>query len=329
MSCAAALRWGLPTVLLLAFCAAAPLLDEYLLYVLTIAALMSILAVSYDVLLGLTGYLSLAHGVLYGVGAYACGLLTARGGWSLWLALPASGVFAALIGAAVGLVAFRTRGLYFAVLTLGIGLVGYQLFLVLEPLTGGVGGFAGIPSPPILPGLSAQGGLNNLVLVLIALWITYLAAFAFFRAPIGAACLAVREDATLAQSLGIRIGVARLAAFTFSAFFAGIAGALFAAVSNFVGPDNFSVMIIGFQVVVLVVVGGMGTLWGPILGALILTALPEALRVASTYSVAAYGLLLLFFVLFAPHGIAGLLRNIWSVSPRRVLRRSPVAAPKP
>ena len=115
--------------------------------------------------------------------------------------------------------------------------------------------------------------LNDFLLATTALWVTYLACLAFVRSPLGAACTAVREDLTLARALGIRVGLARLAAFTVGAFFAGIAGALFASLSNFIGPDSFSVAAAGFQLVVMVIVGGKGTLWGPILGAALLTAL--------------------------------------------------------
>ena len=301
-------RWVVPCIILVICLAFVPFMNDYLLYVATIAGLMCILAVSYDVLLGLTGYLSLAHGFLYGVGAYVCALMTTNG-WNFWSALLASGLFSAAMGALVALVAFRTKGLYFAVLTLGIGLVGYQLFLVLEPLTGGVGGFVGIPSLPSLPGLENDTSRNALVVTLIVLAVTYYASLAFMSAPVGAACLAVREDVLLAQALGIRVGAARLAAFTFSAFFSGIAGALFAAISNFVGPDNFSVTSTGFQIVVFTVVGGMGLLWGPLLGAVVLTVLPEILRGAATYSVAIYDILLLLAILFAPQGLGGLLKS--------------------
>ncbi|ACM04061.1 branched-chain amino acid ABC transporter permease [Cereibacter sphaeroides] len=281
-------------------------LDDYLLYVVTLGAIFATLAVSFDVLLGYTGYLSLAHGALFGVGAYACGILTAHHGWPFWAALPAAGLVAGAAGAVIALLAFRTRGLYFAVLTLGIGLIGHQLFLVLAGLTGGVGGFVGIPSPgrPDWVPLDQNGW--NALLALALLLATFLAAQLFVRSRLGAACLAVREDLTLAQALGIRVGQARLAAFVFSAIFTGFAGALFAAISNFVAPESFTVLGAGFQLVALVVVGGMGTLWGPILGAALLTALPEALRVASGYSLMAYGVLLLVFVIFAPRGLASL-----------------------
>ncbi|EHL99679.1 branched-chain amino acid ABC transporter, permease protein [Acetobacteraceae bacterium AT-5844] len=314
------LRWLLPALAVAACIAVAPAMNEYILYIATMAALMCILAVSYNVLLGFTGYLSLAHGFLYGVGAYAGAQLTTAG-WSFWLALPVAGLVAAALGALVALAAFRTKGLYFAVLTLGIGLVGFQLFLVLEPLTGGVGGFVGIPSMPSLPGLEETPSLNALVITLPVLGATFYAAMAFQHSALGAACLAVREDVLLAQALGIRIGSARLAAFTFSAFFAGIAGALFAALSNFVGPDTFAVTATGFQVVVFVVVGGMGLLWGSVLGAVALTALPEVLRGAATFSVLVYGALLLAAVLFAPQGLGGLLLDGWR-------RWRPAAAPR-
>ena len=287
-----------------------PLLDDYFTYVLTIAALYASLAVGFDVLLGYTGYLSLAHGALYGLGAYGCAVLTVRYQVSFWLALPLCGLLAGGVGALIALVAFRTRGLYFAVLTLGIGLIGYQLFLVAEPITGGVGGFVGIPGPPQPEWLMVRATTYAALLTLAFLWATLIAAQLFVRSPVGAACVAVREDVTLARALGIRVGPARLAAFTFSAVVAGITGALFAAISNFIAPDSFTVLGAGFQLVALVVVGGMGTLWGAIVGAALLTALPEALRVASTYSLLAYGVLLLSFVIFAPRGLASFPRLI-------------------
>lgn len=282
-------------------------LDDYFVYVVTIGAIFATLAVAFDVLLGFTGYLSLAHGALYGLGAYACALLTARYGLPFWAALPLCGLATGAAGALIALLAFRTRGLYFAVLTLGIGLIGHQLFLVLPDITGGVGGFVGIPGPEQPAWLPVRTTIYYALLSLSLLLVTILSALAFVRSRLGAECLAVREDLTLAQALGIRVATARLAAFTFSSVFAGLAGALFASISAFIAPESFTVLGTGFQLVALVVVGGMGTLWGPVLGAALLTALPEALRVASTYSLLAYGLLLLLFILFVPKGIASLI----------------------
>lgn len=286
---------------------AALTLNDYFVYVVTIGAIFATLAVAFDVLLGFTGYLSLAHGALYGLGAYACALLTARYGLSFWAALPLCGLLSGAAGALIALLAFRTRGLYFAVLTLGIGLIGHQLFLVLPGLTGGVGGFVGIPGPEQPGWLPVRTTTYYALLALGLLFVTLTGALLFVRSRLGAECLAVREDLTLAQALGIRVASARLAAFAFSAAFAGLAGALFAAISSFIAPESFTVLGTGFQLVALVVVGGMGTLWGPILGAALLTALPEGLRVAATLSLLAYGVLLLLFIIFAPQGIASLI----------------------
>lgn len=301
---------AIASIVFAAAAAACLVLDDYLLYVVTIGAIFASLAVAFDVLLGFTGYLSLAHGALYGLGAYTCALLTARYGLPFWVALPLCGLVAGAAGALIALVAFRTKGLYFAVLTLGIGLIGHQLFLVLSPWTGGIGGFVGIPGPEQPAWLAVRSTSYFALLALLLLLVTFVCAQFFVRSRLGAECLAVREDLTLAQALGIRVGTARLAAFTFSAVFAGLAGALFAAISSFVAPESFTVLGTGFQLVALVVVGGMGTLWGPILGAVLLTALPEALRVAATMSLLAYGLLLLGFIIFAPKGIASIANRL-------------------
>jgi branched-chain amino acid transport system permease protein len=284
--------------------------NDYLAYVIMVGAIFATLAVAFDVLLGYTGYLSLAHGALYGVGAYVCAILTARYDVGFWFALLAAAAASAAIGALIAAVAFRTRGLYFAVLTLGLGLVGEQLFLVFDGVTGGIGGFAGIPGPVHPPWLTASTPVFYALLSLGLLFVTFLCANLFVRSRLGAECIAIREDLILAQALGIKVSAARLAAFTFSAAFAGAAGALFAATSSFVAPESFTVLGTGFLMVALVVVGGMGTLWGPIIGAALLTALPEVLRFASTYSLLAYGILLLTFIIFFPRGLADLLKRL-------------------
>jgi branched-chain amino acid transport system permease protein len=284
--------------------------NNYLIFVATAAAWLVILAISYDVLIGYTGYLSLAHGTFYGIGAYSCAIFTAKLKLSFWLALPLSASLAALIGVLIASLAFRTRGLYFSVLTLGLGLIGHQFFVIADDITGGIVGFVGIPSPPQPFGLQLDQLRYNFWLSLTFCWITYISSHFFTRSDLGTACLAIREDPVMAQAVGIKINSARLSAFGFSAFFAGISGALFAAMSNFVGPDSFSVLGAGFQLAIAVVIGGMGTLWGPALGAILLTSLPEMLRGASSYSLLAYGILLLLVMIFAPRGIAGILKKL-------------------
>lgn len=303
------------TLLLVAATAIVLNTNQYIIYVLTLVAMFSILTVSFDILLGYTGYISLAHGALFGCGAYAIANLTVRFGWSFWTALPVAGLITAAIGLVVALISFRTKGLYFAVLTLGLGLVGQQAFLLAEPVTGGIMGFSGMMAPAIgaLPEHQVM-----LIIAVSVLWLTYLCARLFVASRLGAASLAVREDITLAQALGVRVGVARLAAFIFSAFFAGVAGGIYACLFGYISPEAFGVMNLGFHSVVQIVVGGMGTLWGPIIGTLLMVSLPESVRGASAYALLFYGIVMLVVIRFAPEGIAGLIRSL----------RGMLAAPK-
>lgn len=301
---------------------AASALSDYFVYVVALTAIFAMLAVAYDVLLGFTGYLSLAHGALFGLGAYACAILTSRYDVNFWIAVILSAAASAVAGAVVAILAFRTRGLYFAVLTLGIGLVGYQLFLVLNDLTGGVGGFVNIPSPPQPEWASMRPVLWQAILAVALLLVTYACCGWFVRSRLGVQCVAIREDLTLAQALGIRVGPARMAAFSLSAAFAGAGGAMFAAMSNFIAPESFTVLGTGFQLVALVVVGGMGTLWGAVLGAVLLTALPEALRFSATYSLLVYGLILLLFIQRLPKGLASLAPRLRST--KSAVRKPPM-----
>lgn len=306
------------TVLLVALAAAALNTDRYIIYIVTLAATFAILTVSFDTLLGYTGYISMAHGALFGCGAYAMSNLTVRLDWSFWLALPAAGLVTALIGLVVALISFRTKGLYFAVLTLGIGLIGQQIFLLAEPVTGGIMGFSGMTAPKV------EGLSESQLMLLIAigvLWITYICARIFVKSKLGASSLAVREDITLAQALGVRVGIARLGAFVFSAFFAGVAGGIYAILFGYISPEAFGVMNLGFHSVVQVVVGGMGTLWGPILGTFLMVGLPEFVRGASAYSLLAYGIVMLVVIRFAPEGIAGVVRGAGRLLRREGARR--------
>lgn len=294
------------TIAILAVALASAWFSPYITYLVTLAAVFAVMTVAFDVLLGFTGYISLAHGALFGVGAYSLAYLTVQMQWPFWAALLAGGTLAAAAGIVIAGIAFRTRGLYFSVLTLGIGLVGQQAFFLATPITGGVAGFAGILPPQAPFGLPLSDARYILIVSLAALLVTFLCARLFVTSRLGAAAIAVREDLVLAKALGIRVGLARLTAFTFSAFFAGVSGGLYAALFSFIGPETFGVLTAGFHNVVQIVVGGMGTLWGPILGTALLVALPEVTRGAAAYSLLFYGVLLLIVVRFAPYGIAGL-----------------------
>lgn len=181
----------------------------------------------------------------------------------------------------------------------GTALIGHQLFLVLSPWTGGIGGFVGIPDR------SSRHGWRCAVPAILRCWPSCCC-----WSPSCAPSCALASRGRRLRSARISpwprpgVGAAACSLHLQRGSVCGPAGALFAAISSFVAPESFTVLGTGFQLVALVVVGGMGTLWGPILGAASLTALPEALRVAATMSLLAYGLLLLGFIIFAPKGIA-------------------------
>lgn len=294
------------------------LLNDYVLYVMTLAVIFAILSLGLAVLLGYTGYLSLAQGAFFGVGAYSSAILTTKTEWSFWIALPASTLLAAIVGFVVGLIVFRTRGLYFAIVTLGVGLVSYGLFVSARGITGGTGGFVGVPGVGPLFGLTFETPLNLLLLAMALLWITFQAATLFVSSSIGSDCQAVREDLMLAESLGINAARARMAAFVFASAAAGLAGSFFAAFTHFIAPETFGVLTTGFQIVVMVVVGGMGTLWGPMIAAAVLVGIPEVLRAVNRFSLLAYGVVLLCVVLFAPRGISGLVSEAFRRTKRTV-----------
>ncbi|MCW2743217.1 MAG: inner-rane translocator [Blastococcus sp.] len=283
--------------------------DDYTIYVLTLAVLAAISAMGLDVLMGYAGYVSLAQGAMYGIGAYTTAILTREHAWSFWAALGGAVVVAAAIAAVLAGLLFRTRGLYFAIVTLGIGLIASGLFVSAREITGGPSGYVGIPGITPFLGWQPTTDAHKLVIALVLLAVLYLVAALFVQSTWGRRSVAIREDEVLARSLGIRPEMPRFMAFVFAAVCAAVAGSFFAAYSNFISPTSFGLLAVGFQAVVIVVVGGMGTLWGPMLAALLLTALPEGLRVADQLSALLYGVVLLIFILFAPRGLAGLLTD--------------------
>ena len=211
--------------------------DEYTTYVLTLAALSAMCAVGLDVLMGFGGYVSLAQGAMYGVGAYTTAVLSAEHGWSSWTSLLASVTVATGVSGVLAALLFRTRGLYFAIVTLGVGVAATGMFITASGITGGPAGFVGIPGFSPLFGWQPQSSQDRLALVLLLLAIVYVLAWFFVGSTVGRRSVGVREDEVLARSLGIRPGMPRLLAFVFAASAAAAAGSYFATYSNFISPS--------------------------------------------------------------------------------------------
>jgi branched-chain amino acid transport system permease protein len=280
------------------------LANPYLLYVTNIALIYVILAVGLNLLLGYAGQFAFANAALFGIGAYATGLLQVKLGLPFWVAFPGAVVFTTLIGLVVALPALRLSGLYLALVTLAFAQLTQWVMLNWERLTFGAGGFK---VPPLTFGpLAPALGLYYLTLVLAGLLVA--GAWNTVRSGVGRALVAVRDSEVAAEALAIDLARYKAIAFSMSALYAGVAGGLYSAVLSFVAPEGFDL----FQMVVqfsMVVVGGLGSVWGSVLGAGLLVGLQEALRAFKGGQEIAFGLLLMACIVFLPDGIISLVKR--------------------
>ena len=292
--------------------------NPYLVYVTSIALLYVILAVGLNLLLGYAGQFAFANAALFGIGAYATGLTQFKLGWSFWLALPAGALFTALAGLLVALPALRLSGLYLALATMAFAQFTQWTMLNWESVTFGAGGFKVPPPSFSWLGVSSATGVYYLTLAITAGLVV--AAWNTVRSRVGRAMIAVRDSEVAAEALGVDLARTKTLAFALSAFYAGTAGGLYSATLNFVAPEGFDL----FQMVVhfsMVVVGGLGSVWGAVLGAGLLVGVQEALRAFKSAQEIAFGLVLMTAIIFLPDGLVSLLRRRvpgWDESLRRV-----------
>lgn len=293
-------------------------LGSYPIYLLSLAMINVIAAVGLNLLTGNSGQISLCHSSFMAIGAYGSALLTARLGIPFWGSIPLGAALAALIGALVGAPASRLRGIYLALATLGFLQIVQIAIEELADITGGVRGLT-IPKPQI-------GGVRlseyaRFLLVLGCCAFGIWTARNLLASRVGRELDAVRLSPHAAQALGVSVHRVRLAAFALSAAYAGVAGGLQAIVVGFIDPVEFGVSA-ALRQITFIVVGGMGSVGGSVLGAAVLSALPEVLRPVKEYSDIIYTLILLGFLIFLPHGLIALWRRI----ARRMQRRDMPAA---
>jgi branched-chain amino acid transport system permease protein len=300
----------LAVVALLGLTAAAPawVWNPYHLHTLIMAGIFAVLALSLNLLLGYTGQLSLGHAAFFGIGAYVTGLLTVKLEWSPWLGLLAATAVPAATGWIIGRLALKLRGAYFVLLTISFAGVISLVSVNWMTLTNGPLGLPGVPSVEILlpgmPVLSLRSKSAYYYLVLATVVLCYLVCLAVIRSRIGRALIALRENETLAESVGINGTHYLVLAAVLSAAMAGLAGGLYAHYTRFVSPEVF-LFSYTVTMVIMVVAGGKGTLAGPIAGAVIFTVLPETLRALTSWQwqMLLYGVLLIAVLFFMPRGI--------------------------
>jgi branched-chain amino acid transport system permease protein len=281
--------------------------NEYYLQILTQAYVFAISACGLNVILGLAGQLSLAHSAFFGIGAYAVALLSTKAGVPFWLGLPAGVVLCATAGFVIGSICLRSRGHYFAIFTLAVGIIIHLVIQKWESLTHGHIGVIGIPGPGPLGPLTFDSGLARSYLALFFLTLTVAAVARLVRSPIGRTLMAVRESEPLAAAVGLDVMAAKRMAFTISVALAGLAGGLFAGFIGFLGPESANVETT-FNTLLYVMVGGVGSLSGPVAGTLIVYGLSQVLAVVHQYQMVIFGLALVLLIRFMPAGLAGVWR---------------------
>jgi ABC-type branched-subunit amino acid transport system ATPase component/ABC-type branched-subunit amino acid transport system permease subunit len=289
--------------------------NGYQQYVIATVAITAIVGVGLNVLLGLAGQLSLGHVGFYALGAYTCAILMTRFEWSFWLVLPLAGVVAAAAGAVLAVPALRVRGPYLAMVTIAFGFVIEQSAAEMKGLTGGWNGIMNIPRPEFLGLPMNEFGIGVFALALL---VVLLVLFARLRGSTwGLAMRATRDAEVASQSIGLNLVAIRTAAFVISAFLAGIAGGIFAILTNFVSPESFPFFqSITFLLVVLI--GGSGTVLGPVAGAVVVVLLPEVLSFLAEYRLLFFGTLLLVVLWLVPEGIVGALGRRLRAASQRV-----------
>jgi ABC-type branched-subunit amino acid transport system permease subunit len=298
------------------------MLPPYPRFVLSLALVNAIAAMGVNLSMGYAGQVSVGHAGFAAIGAYCTAILMGRLGVSFWITLPLGGALAGLMGCLIGLPALRLNPLYIAMVTFGFGqVVGYVSLNWIE-LTNGPNGLA---VPPITVGEYAL--LPHIFYWVIAaaflalLWVARNIA----SSRLGRCLIALRESELAAQAMGIHLAKYKTIAFAVGATYGGVSGSLYAGLSEFVNPDAF-VFIVSILYLTMNVVGGMGTLAGPVLGAFIFTILPEILRPFAEYKELLSGGLLLAFLIFMPRGLVGIAPDVWRRLAFRVERRPAVSS---
>jgi len=295
--------------------------DDYFMHMFIMAAVFMILAVSLDLIYGYAGQLNLGHSAFAAIGAYITGLLMVRLGISFWLALPLSAVGTAFISLLVGFPTSRLKGIFLGLTTLGFGEIVRLVLLVWYNLTRGPMGLPGIPSPT-LGSFVFETKTSFYYLVLALLLVTIYVTRRVVNSRMGIALQAIRDDEIAARAMGINSAYYKVVVFMLGTCFAGVAGSFYAVYISFISPDSFKMMD-SFMIFAMTILGGMGTLAGPLIGALIIYVLPEATRAFAEYRMIWVGVLLMVTMVVQPLGILGGIQSMTERFRRRKLAAQP------
>lgn len=306
--------WTWPTslVVLALFCAAPLVLGNYALHAVIISMIFLLPAHGLNLIVGYTGMLSLAQGAFFGVGAYASALLAVQFGTPFYVNVVAAALAAGLIALPLGVPALRLKTYSFVMCTLGFVIIGQAVAKNWISLTRGDMGLSGVPNPSFAFGstsFSVTSVVGNYYLALAVAVIATLIFYALVSSAAGRAMVAIRDDETLAESVGVPTWTYKLIVFVLSAMFAGVGGSLYAHYLTVVSPLTFQ-MYYSTTVLIIVLGGGAGTIRGAILGSVVFVALSEALRIAPELRMIIYSFALLALVFLFPKGLVPLLDRL-------------------
>ncbi len=310
----AAGKWVVLAVVVIVVIIPQVVTNKYYMNILIMSGIWSIVALSLNLILGYTGQANLAHGAFFGIGAYASALMMLKLNINFWLALPLAAAIAGFFGFLIGLPALRTRGSYFAIGTLCFNIIVTLIVDRWEGLTEGARGLMGIPGPSPIPlpwggEIAFKTMAAQYYLVLFFLFLTIFVFRRIMQSLVGRTFRAVRGNEELAEAMGIHAMRTKILSFTVSCFFAGVGGVLYATYIGFLSPELTDYHV-SFDALIYVMIGGVGTLIGPVIGTLLIVTIPETLHIAAESRLLIYGLILIVMIIYLPRGIVGLTRDL-------------------
>ncbi len=297
-------------LLFAAICVALPIIypDNYYVTVVGLTIFINIiLAVSLNLLMGYAGQISLGHAAFFGLGAYSSAILTIKYGLNPWVALLAGAAMVMALSYVLSRPILRLKGHYLAMATLGLGIIVHIFFVQADELTGGPDGISGLPVLSIM-GIPIDSDLKWYWVLCSFMLLSVLFSLNIADSRAGRALSAVHGSEIAAQMMGIDTAKVKSHIFVFSALLASIAGSLFAHQQDFVSPESFS-FFFSIELVTMVVLGGLGSTFGAVIGAFILSILPEVLLVFEDFEVLIFGAILMVIMIFLPEGLFVALKN--------------------
>jgi branched-chain amino acid transport system permease protein len=275
--------------------------DNYMMNVLVFVGINAMLAVALNLLLGFAGQISLGHAAFFGLGAYISGVLTSTYDFNPWLAMLIAAVATGTLAFMVGFQILKLKGHYLAMATLGLGMIIYIVFNETVDITGGPSGLSGIPNLSIGT-FQFDTDLKNYILVWAFTLATVMLSSNLVNSRIGRALRAIHDSEIAARVMGVNAGLLKVQIFALSALVSALAGSLYAHTVMFISPSSFGFKF-SVELVTMVVIGGMGSIYGPLCGAVLLTLLPEFLVVLQDYDIVIFGFLLIVMTMFMPGGL--------------------------